>query len=144
MKRRDVLLAVLSLASCDGYSPVQIQKTLFLVDRNCPELFDDEDKYNFQPYDYGPFDKKIYEDIEEIAVEGDAIVTNQWRFKNYKVTETGEEKGQSIFKNMPESDRDYIKKVSEIVRKMSFTQLVSAIYKAYPEMKANSIFIGDN
>lgn len=36
--------------------------------------------------------------------------------------------------------RGYIGKVSTFVRTRSFNDLVSAIYKAFPEMKANSIF----
>jgi hypothetical protein len=34
----------------------------------------------------------------------------------------------------------YIRQASEFVRSLSFTQLVSAIYKAYPEMRENSVF----
>jgi hypothetical protein len=35
-----------------------------------------------------------------------------------------------------------IKILSEFVRKLSFSELVSAIYKEYPEMKKYSIFRG--
>ena len=39
-------------------------------------------------------------------------------------------------------DRPPIEQVSKFVRSLSFEQLVSAIYKAYPRMKANSVFRG--
>jgi hypothetical protein len=41
---------------------------------------------------------------------------------------------------MDEQARDYIDRESIFVRSLSFPELVAAIYKAYPEMRANSVF----
>lgn len=45
-----------------------------------------------------------------------------------------------ILRQLPPKAQTYIERVSTFVRGLSFTQLVSAIYKAYPEMRANSVF----
>ena len=42
--------------------------------------------------------------------------------------------------NLHENAQAYIRSASNFVRNHSFSKLVSAIYKAYPEMQANSVF----
>ena len=39
--------------------------------------------------------------------------------------------------------RDYMGEVVSYVRDRSFSELVSAIYREYPEMQENSVFWGD-
>ena len=51
-------------------------------------------------------------------------------------------KAAELSAGIDEPVMSYIKEVSKFVRALSFADLVSAIYKAYPEMKANSVFTG--
>jgi len=62
--------------------------------------------------------------------------------KMYRLTVNGQIEGERLLKTLPQKAQDYIKEVSDFVRRLSFSQLVGAIYKAYPEMRANSVFQG--
>lgn len=58
MQRQDAVLAVLAAADGSSYSPAQLQKALFLIDRNLPDLIDGPAKFEFRPYDYA-FDRQV-------------------------------------------------------------------------------------
>src|SRR5580692_8884957 len=62
LPREQVALVVLSLAEGAPFTPVQIQKALFLASDKVPEAFELGSRYDFQPYDYGPFDRQVYSD----------------------------------------------------------------------------------
>ena len=51
MNRGDIVLAMLASADGRTFSPVQIQKAIFLVSRNLPSIFDEGEE--FSP-DYSP------------------------------------------------------------------------------------------
>ena len=61
MNRRDAVLAVRSQLPMETVSsPAQLQKALRLISRNA-QVFDERQGLNFTPYDYGPFDKRVYD-----------------------------------------------------------------------------------
>lgn len=143
MRRQDVLLAVLAASGGDPYSPAQIQKAMFLVDRNVSKLFAEGLKYNFVPYDYGPFDKQVYEDVHALASDGGHATVSAAtgrRWNEYRATAQGVARGTELLNGMNEKTAAYIREVSTWVRSLTFSQLVSAIYREYPEMKENSVF----
>jgi len=139
MNREEVVMMALASANGASHSPVQVQKLLFLIDREISQLVNGP-YFNFRPYNYGPFDKAVYKTLEILASKGyvDVVVENNWR--NYKLTAIGQERGNRLLNTIPAKARDYIYRISEFVRRLSFTELVSAIYKAYPEMRENSVF----
>ena len=96
---------------------------------------------SFAPYDYGPFDASVYEVLREL--EGDELVSSSESTRGWKrhaLTDKGVAEGERLAKGIDPDVIDYIKRASEFVRSLSFSDLVSAVYKAYPEMKANSVF----
>ncbi len=143
MKRTDLILAALAPANGAAHSPVQLQKLLFLIDKQIPHLVGGP-YFAFQPYDYGPFDKSVYADLKILALEGfveiEAAPGLRWR--KYRLTESGQAAGNASLAELDESAQKYVREVSHFVRALSFESLVSAIYKAFPEMKANSVFRG--
>jgi uncharacterized protein YwgA len=143
MTRRDATLLMLSLAEGNPYSPVQIQKAMFILSREGAEIFDVESRYDFQPYDYGPFDKDVYSEIEVLAGAGLAVigVTGELR-RSYTASETGRAAAEPLRRKISPEQLAFAQKISSFVRRLSFADLVSAIYKAYPEMKENSVFVG--
>ena len=140
MTPNDVLLAALATGDSHAYTPVQIQKMLFLIDRNVATQIGGP-FYNFQPYDYGPFDAAVYSGVRELTFQ-QFITTiptsNGWN--SHVLTEEGLHQGKSLLNSLPPEISDYISRVGDFVRNTSFSQLVSAIYNAYPEMKVNSVF----
>ncbi|MDD5094684.1 MAG: hypothetical protein PHV74_09940 [Dehalococcoidia bacterium] len=141
MNKKELVLACLSPAKGAFHSPVQIQKLLFLIDRNIPEEIGGH-HFNFQPYNYGPFDRTLYEVLEELKNEGLVEIVQAHTWHEYKLTDKGQGLSLKLIEGLPARAKDYIRQVSEFVRELTFTQLVSAIYKAYPEMRANSVFQG--
>ena len=139
MKRGEVVLSALAPACGAPHSPVQVQKLLFLIDRNVPRDVGGP-HFDFQPYNYGPFDKAVYEELEALAKDGLVEVCPGWKWNGYRLTEAGQKVGDGVLSSLKPNTREFIVKVSHVVRSLTFTQLVSAIYKAYPEMRANSVF----
>lgn len=142
MTRNEVTLAMLALGDGAAYQPVQIQKAMFLLTDKLPHLVNEGPGYSFRPYDYGPFDDDIYKVAEEEARKGLVNIGNSGRWRTYAASQEGIARGREILAQISETDRERLKKISELVRRLSFTDLVKAIYKAYPHMKANSVFSG--
>lgn len=139
MERKDLVLAVLSSAKGALHSPVQVQKMFFLVDENISEYVGGK-YFCFKPWSYGPFDNSVYIELEELAKEGFIEICPQQTWRSYRLTEKGQAKGEKLFKGLNKNARDYIREISIFVRGLTFTQLVSVIYKEYPEMRTNSVF----
>ena len=143
MHRRDALLAIMGSANGLSFSPVQLQKAVFLVDQNLPQLFDAGSRFNFAPYDYGPFDREVY--AESGALELAALVSSGRGangYVEYAVTDAGLARATALKATMDHVTRDYIERVVAWVRSLSFAKLVKSIYEAYPAMRANSVFEG--
>ena len=139
MERHDFVLACMSPAENEIFRPVQVQKLFFLIDRNLHEILGGQ-YFNFEPYNYGPFDKTVYEALEALAAEEMIEIVQDHTWKSYKLTNAGLERGRVVFEELPEKAKAYITQISNFVLSLSFTQLVRAIYNAYPEMRANSVF----
>jgi hypothetical protein len=136
MLKGDWILLV--LAEVDFLSPVQLQKALFVIgDKLCPEGF-----YEFEPYDYGPFCKEVYAEASTLEIAGFVQVdhSNQRSYRTYSATPLGYERASNLKRELSERERAFVEKVVAWVRRLPFQKLVSSIYKAYPHMKANSVF----
>lgn len=142
MDRKDLLIAALSGADAHAFTPVQIQKLLFLVEMNVSQKVGGP-FFAFKPYDYGPFDPAVYEELRNLVQSGDVDEVPTGRgWSKHSLTENGLSKGINLLSTMPPEISDYIVRAAQFVSNQSFSGLVSAIYKAYPEMKVNSVFRG--
>lgn len=140
LTREAIVLAALSPAHGDLYTPVQVQKLFFLLDENVGNALGGP-HFQFQPYHYGPFDKAVYSTLEGLASQGLAeIVPDRGNWKNYRLTSKGQALGEAALEGLEPKIAEYLVRASEFVRRLSFTELVSAIYKAYPRMRARSVF----
>ena len=145
MKRRDLVLAILAAAAGRPYTPVQIQKAVFLICDQFRDLIDDGPRFNFQPYDYGPFDSNVYAELQELQHSGEAVISPSahGNWNTYAISDAGSGRGDELLYHvLPSEVKDYIDEVSKWVRSLSFKTLVKSIYEAYPNMRANSIFRG--
>ena len=142
--RRDIVLAVLAAAQGAKLSPTQLQKSLFLIAKNMPEAFDSGSRFDFAPYNYGPFDAGVYSEVEVLRTETLAEIVNSanGRWKEYSASQAGITKGLTVLNSLVPRQRDYVQGVVNWVRDLSFQQLVKAIYEHYPDMRVNSIFKG--
>ena len=141
MDKRKFMLASMCPAGTGSFSPVQVQKLFFLLDRNIGEQIGGR-HFEFVPYDYGPFDSAVYHELEEMEDDGLVEVIEQNRFgrRTYRLTDQGLKDGKDAFSELDEPIQEYTVRLVDWVRSLTFTQLVSAIYNSYPEMKENSVF----
>ena len=140
---KDWTLLVIAAAKDHSLSPVQLQKALFLIARNltdaqrCTTSF-----YDFRPYDYGPFSAEVYRDAERLRAEGLVIIdpSSGFAYRDYAATAAGIERASLLRSQLDPSVCEYLDSMVAWVRSLSFNALVQAIYRDYPEMRANSVF----
>ncbi len=138
----NLMLAVLSAGGSASFKPVQIQKLFFLIDEKLSSALGGR-FFNFEPYDYGPYDSSVYKTIDALARDKKIEIlvdSSGWSKRSYKLTEAGLIEGQKILDNQLSFYKSFIFELVKFVISLSFTELVSAIYKAYPEMRKNSVF----
>ena len=143
LTRQDWLLLALSKSPDGRMSPVQIQKALFLFGQEAGDLIGTE-FYSFKPYDYGPFDAAIYDDLRWMKREGH--VADEWRpgrrWKNYMITKSGQNAALGLEKDAEARLADFIGRIVEWVKARSFSDLLRSVYAAYPDFAVNSVFRG--
>jgi uncharacterized protein len=138
MERKEAVLLVLNKAGKTGLTPARLQKSLFLLTKNFSSVFN---FYNFQPYNYGPFDRSVYLDADSLAEEGFVDKIDSYSTRTlYRITSKGKEMASEIVVD-PKIEL-YTTKMISWIQSLSFQQLISSIYKKYPEFKVNSIFRG--
>ena len=140
MTRQELVLAALSPAKGELYTPVQVQKLFFLIDENISRTVGGP-HFHFEPYHYGPFDQTVYAELDRLARMGLVDVT-RGRWNTYRLTLAGQAKGEELLNSLDAPAAAYIRSVSKFVRDLTFTQLVAAIYRAYPAMRERSVFQG--
>jgi uncharacterized protein YwgA len=143
MRRQDWTLLTLGIADGQFLTPVQMQKSLFLFQKKFPFVAGDN-YYNFQPYNYGPFDASIYHDAETLSEEGFALVSKPpgQRWFVYSATPQGIREANKIKGQVPIQAAQELESIVNRVKSLSFSELVNEVYKEYPEYKVNSVFQG--
>src|SRR5206468_7956083 len=89
-KKIEMILAALAAGDGATYSPVQIQKLFFLIDKKIPWAFEGP-HFNFIPYDYGPFDVRIYSNLSALSIGGFVEILREpgLRWHKYRLTPKG-------------------------------------------------------
>lgn len=138
MTRRDWVLLALCFGGTKGLSPVQLQKSLFLLGMEVPEV--GQDFYEFYPHNYGPFCKAIYADAEAMAEIGEVAIERQGSYSTYMITPAGQARIEAIRAEFPPRAFAYLKEAVVWTQQQSFSGLVRAIYEKYPAFRVNSVF----
>lgn len=118
-------------------TPVQVQKSLFLVGK---KLEQEGDFYTFKPYDYGPFSKTIYHDLDTLAIDDYIEIQGGFRFREYVATDKGIDRAKAAMEQLDGDTQEFVENVVKWTQSLTFTELVTEIYKRYPETKINSVF----
>lgn len=124
-------------------TPVQVQKILFVVGRELPNAVGSS-YYRFRPYNYGPFSSEVYEDADALADAGLVVVdrpSKERPWATYAATPAGIAAARKLSEEVPEESTWYVESVVKWATRLTFQQLVSAIYRKYPDQRVNSIFI---
>ena len=143
LTRQDWLLLALSKSPDGRMSPVQVQKVLFLFGQEAGALIGTK-FYSFKPYDYGPFDAAIYDDLRRM--KNDGRVGEEWRpgrsWKNYMITKPGQDAASALEKDAEARLTEFLGRLVRWVKERSFSDLLRSVYAAYPEFAVNSVFRG--
>lgn len=139
MDRRQLVLASMATQGQAEFSPVQLQKLFFLIDERASKRLGGK-KFSFTPYHYGPFDKSVYAELQAASEAGQVAISTTDRWRTFKLTPDGEAEGRRILEGLDEPVVEFLCKTAAFVRGHSFQELVRSIYKAYPEMRAKSVF----
>ncbi len=139
--RRDWVLAFIGAPASGSFRPDQIRvmKGLFLLSKEGPPEL--RDLYTFAPYDYGPFDKYVYHDLDVLGVEGlidDTVVASSKR-RIFRVTPRGEQRCAEIRASADPVTIKAIDEVKDIVSSMGFMQLLRYVYDRHPDFAVASI-----
>jgi uncharacterized protein len=92
--------------------------------------------FDFQPYDYGPFDKNVYGELEKLARSRLTEVEHHPNlgWNGYRLAPGGLQRGNAALRSMPPEVGNYVKELSHWVRSLRFAELITAVYKEFPEM----------
>jgi len=135
-----VLLALLH-AKHHALTPVQLQKSLFLLGKRRPK---DVGKafYHFRAYDYGPFDVAVYNDADLLVADGLVAVNTRGgrSLRYYHLTDAGVAEAKRLARSAPEKALAYLAEVVPWAQQLSFNELVRPVYAEYPDMRENSVF----
>ncbi len=139
IERSDIVL--MAMATClpgTLFEPVRIQKLLFLIDREIPDLVDGP-HFRFRPYRYGPFDRAIFDELERWAGSGHVVVRTDYTYRTYGLTPSGLARGRKRLERMSDPVRDYMRELARWVLSLRFGRLLAAIHNRYPDMATESV-----
>jgi|HubBroStandDraft_6_1064221.scaffolds.fasta_scaffold00159_44 hypothetical protein len=135
--REDVLLLLVDGA--DGryaMDTVRLMKGAFLVARRGRSQW--QGLFNFQAYDYGPFDPRVYDTRDELIHRG-LLEPRNGRYEKYTLTAAGRHRAGSLRRARGE-EAAWIRRIGRYVSTRSFSQLLEEIYAAFPEFRERSIY----
>lgn len=143
MTSEDWLLIFLS-SGADGVSsraldPVRIQKGMFLLSKRGPASA--RNAYDFEPYNWGPFSRQVYRDLDELEnaglIQRSPVEGQSWSV--FTCTPEGALKAAAISESVSPEDRTWLLGLRSFVQQHSFAGLLKAIYEAYPEYATRSM-----
>ena len=117
MERHDWVLATLAATGDEPLTPVQLQKSLFLLAQGRPKVVG-KGFYQFRPYSYGPFDSSVYHDAEALAEEGLVTISRpNLGTRQYRITTAGTKAAKAL--DLTTQARNRLKKIVDEVTSLS-------------------------
>ncbi len=136
MTRRDWLLLLIE----SDIDPIRIQKGMFLfaMESDAPA----DQKYEFQPYNWGPFAQPIYADLEELQRAGfiERTQVPGASYYRYRRTEAGNMRAGAIAHRAHTELVQAIGEARAAVTGVDFDALLRRVYRKYPEFASKSLF----
>lgn len=114
----------------------RLVKGLFLVDRMFEEEFGKTTDFEFEAYKYGPFDKSVYHELDQLIASGLVEVreTGRYQADNIVLTKEGIEVAREAFEVLTPEEQKLISWIKGKHIQQPVDQLLSFVYNQYPEM----------
>lgn len=143
--RQTNLLSWLHQSPVEAIDPIRIMKGQFLITMESPaEWISAEDRYDFSPYNWGPYSSDVYRDMEVLEAGGmvssEPVSGHAWR--RYRVTDQGKQFASEAESSFPAAMIGYFAAIGEFVGTKDFSELLRAIYAKYPKYATASLFKG--
>lgn len=127
----------------------RLQKMVFLLEKALEQHHRspiDGPQYNFIPYDYGPFSKTLYDDLDYLCDEGlvedseEKLDNGQVKYE-YEITDEGRDFVKS---QLLSADGEVIVELADDIRQefnhVLLSNLIDYVYSEYPEYAENSVW----
>ncbi len=117
---------------------IRLMKGMFLFQQegDAPPEVD----YDFQPYDYGPFTRELYDDLEQLSRRG--LIIEARDGKSYRATPAGCSRIDELVAHplgLDASAVEYLQDLRVELGDLSFRELLKRVYDAHPESAARSV-----
>lgn len=146
MSNRKIL--PLALIKANNEQPVEgrtrLQKMIFLAQKRLEDSKILDEEYEYFPYNYGPFSKELYGDIDKLVEDGiieEREETEEENKKKYYYELTS--KGQKLLKDELQGEgfdtlEDVIEEIKSQYNEMNLPDLLDEIYSKYPNYAEKS------
>ena len=139
MTRAEMVLAAMAAGERGvSYDGLRIQKLLFLIDVEIPELVEGP-HFDFAAYNHGPFDKNLYAVLGELDERGQVSQGQENGYTHYSLTPEGDAEGWRVLGTLSPEARQFMESAAEWLRLSTFRRILTVIYQKYPEMARNNI-----
>ncbi len=166
LDREDVLLLLMSaLSGCGTKQPVagitRLEKMMFLLQKETRLSGKLQNKFNFEPWKFGPFSKEIYEDLDLLAsldlVEAEeqelpsyAEFTEENNLveseadepvvqKLFSLTDRGCKVAEKLKGAISDADWAEVMQLKKRFEKVPLTRLIQYVYQKYPDTTSKSV-----
>lgn len=119
----------------------RFQKMVFLLQQELGEI----EFYHFQAYDYGPFSKGLYDDLDDLIDRGLVEETRDEFdedkvYYEYQLTDQGRELIEGLSEQ--EGAEDILELSEQLKREINseeLSEVLDRVYEEYPEYAENSV-----
>lgn len=137
--RDDIVAAAFAAAGPKlEFDPLRAQKLLFLIDQVVSGRIGGP-FFNFRPYLYDPFDRVVYDAIQNLVAAGYAQTDTAGPYQRHVLTDIGYRHGVTVLGSLPNPVADYFGRTAMWVLLVPYRWMLAAIYREYPEMASNSV-----
>ena len=123
----------------------RMQKLVFLIQ----EEFENADSrlpgtYTYIPYDYGPFARELYDDLDRLKERGviteERVEMSDGTYKyNYRLTDEAEDYISRVQQEKLEKTRQLADQIKSEFNDTRLPDLLDYVYAEYPEYAENSV-----
>jgi hypothetical protein len=132
--KEEFVLRVLSLLHSFSFSPIQVQKLFFLLEKRIGK---EAQYFKFTPYHYGPYDEELTTLLAKLERQERITSSIIDGIKHYSINQQ-----LDIGGFLDEKKKNFIlNDLVPFIKSKSFFDLCYSIYKEFPEMAKRSVLI---
>lgn len=119
-------------------------KGMFLLQRMLEENFDVDAGFDFQAHKYGPFDKRVYDALEQLGQQGKIQTMSEDEHNGkydgikYSLSPQGRQEAKNLYNSVSEEKQALVRWVKYKQLMRSLGALLAYVYMEYPGMTTES------